>query len=99
MYFISFKNDYATNEILDNLHYQFMKMLKGEGHISLKVMYVDGTKIEANTNRYTFVWRGRLNNSLVRLLDNIQALYERYNQFIMDTGYDVKYGILKEEIY
>lgn len=97
--FYKFKNDYATNDILDDLHYQFMKRLKEEGLITLEVLYVDGTKIEANANRYTFVWRGRLNNSLVSLLDNIQELYERYNKLIIDARYDVKYGILKEEMF
>lgn len=97
--FYKFKNDYATNDILDDLHYQFMKRLKEEGLITLEVLYVDGTKIEANANRYTFVWRGRLNNSLVSLLDNIQELYERYNKLIIDARYDVKYEILKEEMF
>lgn len=32
----------------------------------------DGTKMEANANRYTFVWRGSLNYRLVGLLDAIQ---------------------------
>ena len=28
--------------------------------------FVDGTKMEANANRYTFVWRGTLNYYLAR---------------------------------
>lgn len=31
-------------------------MLHEEGILSIKDLYVDGTKIEANANRYTFVW-------------------------------------------
>ena len=40
------------------LIYQFMRRLEKEGLVTLKELYIDGTKIEVNTNRYTFVWRG-----------------------------------------
>lgn len=30
-------------------------LLADQGYLSLKDIYVDGTKIEANANRYTFV--------------------------------------------
>lgn len=31
-------------------------LLAEEGHMSIREVFVDGTKIEANANRYTFVW-------------------------------------------
>ena len=31
-------------------------LLAEEGHMSIGEVFVDGTKIEANANRYTFVW-------------------------------------------
>ena len=40
-----------------------MRRLEKEGLITPKELYIDGTKIEANANRYTFVWRGSLNYS------------------------------------
>ena len=49
-----------------------------EGLVTLKELYIDGTKIEANANRYTFVWRGSINYHLARLLDTIDALYARF---------------------
>ena len=54
---------------------------------------IDGTKIEANANRYTFVWRGSINYHLARLLDTIDSLYQRYNAFLNENGYGSKYGI------
>lgn len=33
-----------------------VKLLAESGHLGLKEVYTDGTKIEANANRYTFVW-------------------------------------------
>jgi transposase len=45
-----------TGEILDELNHQFLRRLQKEGLITLKELYIDGTKIEANANRHTFVW-------------------------------------------
>jgi transposase len=97
--FYHFMNDKLSNEILDDLHYQFMRKLKEKGFITLETLFIDGTKIEANANRYTFVWRGTVNFNLINLLDHIQSLFERYNQFIEVNSYDVKHGILKEEMF
>ena len=56
--FYDFKGKKLTGEVLDELNYQFMRRLEKEGLITLKELYIDGTKIEANANRYTFIWRG-----------------------------------------
>ena len=32
-------------------------MLVDAKFVSLEVQYIDGTKIEANANKYTFVWK------------------------------------------
>lgn len=53
--FYDFKGEKLTGEVLDGLNYQFMRRLVKEGLVTLKELYIDGTKIEANTNRYTFV--------------------------------------------
>ena len=60
MLFTILKGKKLTGEVLDELNYQFMRRLKKEKLITLKELYIDGTKIEANANRYTFVWRGSL---------------------------------------
>ena len=70
-----------------------MRRLEKEGLITLKELYIDGTKIEANANRYTFVWRGSLNYHLAGLLDTIDALYARYNTFLHENGYGPKYDL------
>jgi len=78
---------------LDDLNYQFLRRLKKEGLITLEALYIDGTKIEANANRYTFVWRGTLNYHLVGLLDAIDALYARYNGLLNENEYGQKYDL------
>ena len=91
--FYDFINKKLTPEILDDLNYQLLRRLKKEGLITLEALFIDGTKIEANANRYTFVWRGTLNYHLVGLLDTIDSLYYRYNRLLEDNGYDEKYGL------
>ena len=91
--FYDFKSEKLTSEILDDLHYQFLRRLEKEGLITLKELFIDGTKIEANANRYTFVWRGTINYHLAGLLDTIDALYKKYNEFLSDNGYDTKYEL------
>ena len=91
--FYDFIDKKLTPEILEDLNYQFLRRLKKEGLITLEALYVDGTKIEANANRYTFVWRGTLNYHLAGLLDTIDALYTRYNALLNENGYGEKYAL------
>ena len=43
--------------IIEDLFAQLVKKLSSLGEIELKNLFVDGTKIEANANRYSFVWK------------------------------------------
>ncbi|HZK26505.1 MAG TPA: IS1182 family transposase [Thermoclostridium sp.] len=97
--FYDFINNKLSGEILDDLHYQFIRILQREGLVTLKSLFIDGTKIEANANRYTFVWRGSINYRLAGLLDKVDELYSRYNTLITGTGYDKKYGLREEEMF
>ena len=91
--FYDFIDTKLTGEILDELNYQFLRRLKKEGLITLEALFIDGTKIEANANRYTFVWRGTLNYHLAGLLDMIDSLYTRYNELLNKSNYGQKYGL------
>ena len=44
-------------DIIDNLFNQVVLLLKEYGELSCENLFVDGTKIEANANKYTFVWK------------------------------------------
>src|SRR5215210_7444273 len=43
-------------DVLRDIFTQVVELLAQEGLLSIKELYTDGTKIEANANRYTFVW-------------------------------------------
>lgn len=50
---------------------QFVEILIGEGHINLKSIYIDGTKIKAMAGRYTFVWRKSVEKYQQKLKERI----------------------------
>ena len=97
--FYDFKNRKLTSDVLDDLNYQFMRRLQKEGLVTLKELFIDGTKIEANANRYTFVWRGSINYHLAGLLDSIDHLFEKYNSFLQENDYGTKYELGNAQMF
>lgn len=97
--FYDFIKHKLTTEVLADLHYQFIRRLQKEGLVTLEALFIDGTKIEANANRYSFVWRGSINYHLAGLLDTIDALYTRYNTFIHAHHYDEKYHLPQAQMF
>ena len=97
--FYDFKGEKLTGKVLDDLNYQLMRRLEKEGLVTLKELYIDGTKIEANANRYTFVWRGSINYHLANLLDTIDALYAQYNALLNEFGYGEKYKLGNAQMF
>ena len=97
--FYEFKGKKLTSEILDDLNYQFLRRLQKEGLVTLKELFIDGTKIEANANRYTFVWRGTINYHLAGFLDSIELTLTRYNTFLQENGYGPKYDIGNAQMF
>ena len=43
---------------IQSLCAEIVRLLQVSGYVSLDVQYIDGTKIESASNKYTFVWRG-----------------------------------------
>ena len=60
--------------VFDGIFTQVVTMLNEEGLVSLDVQYIDGTKIESAANRYTFVWKKRVEKSKAKLEAQIQAV-------------------------
>ena len=48
--------------------------LQSLGEISGKTVFIDGTKIEANANRYTFVWKKSVTKNQQKLFDKAVSL-------------------------
>lgn len=64
---------------LKNIFTQVVELLAAEGVLSIKDIYVDGTKIEANANRYTFVWGNAIKTSKEKIKKQLEALWS-YSQ-------------------
>jgi len=61
--------------VLKEVFSQIVQLLVESGHLSLKEVYVDGTKIEANANRYTAVWAKGVATQKGKLLAQIAVLW------------------------
>ena len=51
-----FRSDRLTG-VIEDLFDQLVWLLAGAGELSLESVFIDGTKLEANANRYSFVWK------------------------------------------
>ena len=49
-------------------------LLRRNGLISSEVVFIDGTKIEANANKYTFVWKKAVSKNQARMLEKVAEL-------------------------
>ena len=58
----------------DSVFTRGVQLLHDEGLVSLKVQYIDGTKIESVANKYTFVWWGSVEKHDARLKAKTEAL-------------------------
>ena len=73
--------------VVDDIFTQVVKMLVDQKIISLDVQYVDGTKIEANANKYTFVWKKATQTNREKLDRKVKAiLAEAQKELNMELG-------------
>ncbi|MEP6705787.1 MAG: transposase, partial [Acidobacteriota bacterium] len=82
--------DFRSRRLKDHLKKIFNQvviLLAEEGAVSLKEAVLDGTKIEANANRYTFVWgkaikvsRERIGRQLKELWGYVERVYRDEEQ-------------------
>lgn len=62
-------------DVLKTVFSQVVMLLNEAGHLSLKDIYTDGTKIEAQANRYTFVWGNAIKTSKSRMEEQLKELW------------------------
>lgn len=55
---------------------QVVLLLCEEGLLSIKDLYTDGTKIEANANRYTFVWGNSIKTNREKIKQQLNELWQ-----------------------
>jgi transposase len=78
-------NDFRGKRLkghIDNLFAEMIRLLNELGCVSLDVQYVDGTKIEAVSNKYTFVWKGSVEKNKTKLEEKIQSVLQEIDTAI-----------------
>jgi hypothetical protein len=62
-------------DVLETVFTAVLQFLADEKYISFEHYFVDGTKIEANANRYTFVWGKAVSKHKAKLQEKVHALF------------------------
>ena len=88
-----FRKDYLSNEIIEDLFYQQVNYLATQNEILFENVFIDGTKIEANANRYSFVWKKAVLKNEEKMFEKILALIETINLKELN-----KFSVQKETI-
>lgn len=97
---INYYRGKRLKEGFDAVFTQVVRLLHEEGLVSLKVQYIDGTKIESVANKYTFVWRGSVEKYDARLKVKTDALLRQLeqNHAVENQENPVSEGLTAEEV-
>lgn len=72
-----FRKNILSSEAGEDILRQLVVMLKECGMLSFEAAFIDGTKIEANANKYSFVWKKAT-------IKRVDKLYERIHTELPD---------------
>ena len=74
------------NELTNSIEQILMDIntyIFAKDHVDLQHTYIDGTKIEANTNRYTWVWKKSCMRNRQKVFDKISVLIDAMNREVL----------------
>jgi transposase len=80
-----FMNERLKGSIEDIFHEINRYIIKKE-QIDVQKIYIDGTKIEANANKYTFIWKGSIEKFRDKLYRKITKQLEKMNERYQEKG-------------
>jgi transposase len=76
--------------MIEEIFEGLLELLVEDGYIKLEDYFVDGTKIEANANRYTFVWSKNTKRYQQQLREKVAGLMEEIEK--INQAEDARYG-------
>ena len=91
--FIDNKLKSSIDEILTDIN----KFLIDREKIKTEILYIDGTKLEANANKFSFVWKKAVLNYQAKLFLKISRELKEINT-ILGVNYSVKDSYSSDEI-
>lgn len=91
---INFFRGHRLKGEIQHLFAEVVRLLQEMGFVSLDIQYVDGTKIESASNKYTFVWRGSVEKNKAKLEHKITSILHEIDSQIKEDAKEIN----KEEI-
>lgn len=80
-----FRKHHLSDGILEDLFDQWIERLHALDEIHFKNLFIDGTKIEANANRYSFVCLKSVTKNESKLHTKIEKLLQQINEMYLTT--------------
>lgn len=77
-------------KLVEEVFSYVLEVLSEQGYIKLENYFYDGTKIEANANKYSFVWRKSSEGYKAALQEKVRELLVRIDQ--IEAGEEAEYG-------
>ncbi|WP_181884355.1 IS1182 family transposase [Neobacillus piezotolerans] len=85
-------------ELLPSLFEEMILKLMEEKFITLENYFLDGTKIEANANKLTYVWKKAINKNETKLLAKIEEMYQQIQSVANQENEDLHAEESKKEL-
>jgi transposase len=85
-YFINEVIADSIEEIFNDINKEIFK----RDNVDLNHLYIDGSKFEANANKYSWVWKKATEKSRYRLFDKITALFNEINEELVWSGLHIE---------
>lgn len=80
--------NFQLMSVIEKLFYRLIELLYSMDEICFENIFVDGTKIEANANRYSFVWKSSIEKFSSKLYAKSQVkLSEIKQRYALDESY------------
>ncbi|MFS0616118.1 IS1182 family transposase, partial [Lederbergia ruris] len=76
--------------MMDELFETMILKLIDDGHITMENYFLDGTKIEANANKYSFVWKKSTIRFEEKLKEKIKATLEQIHEITQAEGMELE---------
>ena len=70
------------SQCIKEIYTEQIRDLYDLGELSGTTVFIDGTKIEANANRYTFVWKKTVTKNMSRMMEKIPPFLEECEEML-----------------
>lgn len=83
----------VLNESIEDIFNDINKAIFEKDSVDLNHIYIDGSKFEANANKYSWVWKKATEKSRYRLYEKITTLFEEINADLACVGMHIETNV------